>query len=119
MKESSAFQRALRTGARYRGPVVICVAHNGGTDSRIGIVVSKRFGPAVRRNRFKRIVREAFRRARPDLPRGVDVVCLPGQGECEVKALADLLVHQVARLAMRGADSAPSQSNKCPSSPES
>ncbi len=43
---------------------------------KLGITVSKKFGKAYQRNRFKRIVREAFRHVRADLP-GCQVVVSP------------------------------------------
>jgi ribonuclease P protein component len=42
--------------------------------TRLGVSVGKRCGKAVGRNRVKRLLREAFRQARADLPRGYDVV---------------------------------------------
>ncbi|MBM4387255.1 MAG: ribonuclease P protein component [Deltaproteobacteria bacterium] len=37
----------------------------GGRGSRLGIIVTKRFGKAARRNRAKRIIREVWRRNSP------------------------------------------------------
>ena len=44
---------------------------------RLGLSVSKDHGPAVRRNKIKRILREAFRLERPSLPVGFDVIVIP------------------------------------------
>jgi ribonuclease P protein component len=46
---------------------------------RLGVSVSKDHGGAVRRNKLKRLLREAFRLERERLPRGLDVVLIPRQ----------------------------------------
>lgn len=59
-----AFRRSLRGG-----PFQLFYRPNGLTSARLGVVVGKRFvRHAVKRNRVKRVVREAFRLARPGLP---------------------------------------------------
>lgn len=46
---------------------------------RLGLTVSKRFGNALLRNRFKRLVREAFRLTQYLLPPGLIIHVTPRQ----------------------------------------
>jgi ribonuclease P protein component len=42
---------------------------------RLGLVVSRRVGGAIQRNRWKRLLREAFRHVQTELP-ALDLVCV-------------------------------------------
>lgn len=48
--------------------------------SRLGLVVSRKIGGAVQRNRFKRICRECFRTWPQLLPSGIDLIAIAKPG---------------------------------------
>lgn len=72
------YQRLQRVGRKFSGKVVFCNCRIGGNyPPRLGVTVSKKYGKAVRRNYFKRIVRESFRLLSPTLPRGFELNVAP------------------------------------------
>jgi ribonuclease P protein component len=83
------------------GSLIVYAAPNHLPHLRLGLSVSRKVGPAVYRNRLRRLYREAFRLTRQEMPTGLDLVLIP-RGT-EEPALADLvrslphLVRQVAR----------------------
>ena len=78
IRRPSDFQRAYQFRcAASDGRLLLFVIANGSNQTRIGLSVSRKVGNAVVRNRWKRLLREAFRLQRLALPCGLDLVCIP------------------------------------------
>lgn len=71
--------------------------------ARIGITIPRKAGTAPLRNRWKRLVREAFRRHRDDLPPGFDYVVRPRRGAApDYHAICKSLVGLARRATRTG-----------------
>ena len=57
--------------------IIADIRVTNGSFSRLGITVTKRYGQSVQRNRFKRLVREAFRLSYSRLSPAIDIVVRP------------------------------------------
>ncbi len=69
------FQAVYEQGIRrVHGAIAVYGRPNGLPDSRLGLSVGRRVGNAVKRGRMKRLVREAFRLMRDEMPTGYDLV---------------------------------------------
>src|SRR5262245_66633560 len=96
------FRRVYETKCSVRdGSITVYGRANGLDHPRLGLSVSARIGPAIRRNRLRRLYREAFRLTQTELPAGIDLVVIPRTGD--EPALEDLkkslprLAHTLAR----------------------
>ena len=77
LTRSTDFQRVRRFGKSYAHPLLVLVAlPNDRQASRFGVAAGRSVGSAVRRNRAKRLLREALHSCLPSISPGWDVVLI-------------------------------------------
>ena len=105
VRRKKDFDRIFRDGVVRKGRLlsVRCLA-NGLPHARLGLALARGWRPAVRRNRAKRLIREAFRTHKGELPPGIDVVVVPWLewGEPTANAIAT----EIVRLAREATEEA-------------
>ncbi len=81
LRNRREFDQVFQDG-RSRGDrlFAVYVRDSEETDLRLGMVVSRRVGNAVARNRIRRVVREVLRQNREHIRNGVDVIVIARRG---------------------------------------
>ena len=78
LKKSWQFQEIARFGEQRVGRFLILkIYEKEGAETKFGISASRKFGKAYQRNRLKRVVREAFRLTKSDLPPHLQINVIP------------------------------------------
>ena len=109
LKDPEAFRRAFQR-RRWESDDVLAVygIENGRDHPRLGISVSrKKVRSANDRNRLKRLIREAFRLSKADLPPGIDLVVVPRAQDATFAAVRRSLVCPVPQARPSDGDSIP------------
>lgn len=93
------FLQAYEHGRKHHGRLMTVFARPSALPSaRLGVSATRKFGPAVTRNRAKRRAREMFRQHKPIA--GVDLVIIPRRG-FDTAPFADVIadyLHALRRL---------------------
>lgn len=97
VRKRAEFELIYKTGLKRSGRLMTMFTRDREAGAaRLGIAATRKMGPAVERNRAKRLVRELFRHHKP--VEGIDVVVVPRREmldapyarlEAEFRALLD------------------------------
>jgi ribonuclease P protein component len=104
LRNTQQFQRVFAARSSVADDTLLLFAvPNDLPHCRLGLSVSKKVGNAVIRNRWKRLIREAFRTTQSVLPYGLDLVVLPQRNVNvhSVKHLNKSLLHLAAKIKTR------------------
>lgn len=78
LRTSLEFAKVFRLRRCVADQVLLVYGHrNGQSVCRLGLQVSRKMGSAVRRNLWKRLIREAFRQSERHVQFGMDLVVIP------------------------------------------
>ena len=90
------FDKVFKKGRSFAGKyVVINVVPNDEKDIRVGFIVSKKMGNAVRRNRVKRLLKESFSQSANKPLEGYDFVVIPRSGLKDKDIKCQLIVEDM------------------------
>ena len=99
VRAKADFDRGFEAGKRTADPLLALHRLDDGTPPRLGLAVSRKVDPhAVGRNRIKRVLRDAFRRARGELGNGAFVIIArPAAARADNAALREAFLRLLQR----------------------
>lgn len=75
LKKNYEFMRLYKKGRFYVGKyIILYVLKNSYSINRLGITVNKKVGKSVKRNRFKRLIKESYRKYEDFVKNDFDLV---------------------------------------------
>ncbi|MGR3319080.1 MAG: ribonuclease P protein component [Candidatus Anammoxibacter sp.] len=88
LTKKNEFKNIFEKGRVFKNSnIVAYILLNNKRNARLGVIVKKKIGNAVKRNRIKRLFREAFRINKHHLTRCVDVIIIPRSNSKEITFL--------------------------------
>jgi len=98
LRGQNAFKHVFDANMRKdAGPISVLGVPSGDKTIRFGISIGRRVGIAAKRNRIKRLLREAFRLTQHDWPAGYDLVCVVRPHEPRILAEYQRLLFNAIR----------------------
>jgi len=77
LTRSQDFRRVRQSGKSYAHPLIVLITQvNDEMKTRVGVAAGRAVGTAVKRNRAKRLLREAIRPLIPSLAAGWDLILI-------------------------------------------
>lgn len=85
--------------------LIVYARENNLAYNRLGLSVSRKVGAAILRNKVRRLLREAFRLTKSELPQGLDLILIPrgqplatlAEGMESLRKLVPLAARKLAR----------------------
>ena len=115
LNENRDFRRAYAKGkSRVHRLLVTYVLRNRLGVNRVGFTATKKIGKACRRNRARRVIREAYRILEPQLRQGYDIVFVArgATGEVKMQEVLAVMKNQLGSIMLpEQADAARTEEN--------
>jgi ribonuclease P protein component len=103
LRRSKDIRELFSAAARIEGRgMKLLYRSNGGRENRFAVVVARGCGGAVRRNREKRITREAYRSLKETISSGNDLLFLVVRFGADFADRLTVMKNLVARAGLRG-----------------